>query len=123
MEDHHRGLTDVRATDGGMSGSFRGHWQERDELAGCVNEGLAVFGGEGDVGEVGTAVPGVYGIRTDACCADPTGDCELIKVAFDVDVDHVFAGCVDPALDVQGADLAAWLDAEADEPAGTKRLS
>jgi hypothetical protein len=79
-----------------------------------VDERLAVFGGEGDVGEVGATVPGVYGIRTVACCADPTGDCELVKVAFDLDAHHVLPGCVDPARDVQGADLAAWLDAEGD---------
>jgi hypothetical protein len=69
-----------------------------------------VFGGKGDVG--GT-VPGVNGIRTSACCADATGACELIKVAFDFDAHSVGAGCVDPAVGRQGADLAAWLDAEA----------
>jgi hypothetical protein len=73
-----------------------------------------VFGGKGDVGEAGGTVPGVDGIRTNACCADPTGECELIKVAFDFDAHYVVAGCVDPALDLQGADLAAWLDAEGD---------
>jgi hypothetical protein len=73
-----------------------------------------VFGGKGDVGEVGGTVPGVDGIRTNACCADPTGECELIKVAFDFDARYVVAGCVDPALGLQGADLAAWLDAEGD---------
>jgi hypothetical protein len=61
----------------------------------------------------GATSPGVDGIRTNACCADPTG-CELIKVAFDFDAHYVVASCVDPALDVHGADLAAWLDAEGD---------
>jgi hypothetical protein len=44
----------------------------------------------------------------------PPGECELIKVAFDFDAHYVVAGCVDPALGLQGADLAAWLDAEGD---------
>jgi hypothetical protein len=55
----------------------------------------------------------VNGIRTSACCADAAGACELIKVAFDFDAHYVGAGCVDPAVGRQGADLAAWLDAEA----------
>ena len=53
------------------------------------------------------------GVRTNACCADPT-EYELIKVVFDFDAHYVVAGCVDPALGLQGADPAAWLDAEGD---------
>jgi len=66
---------------------------------------LAVFGGKGDVGEVGGTVPAWTASEPMSCCADPTGDCQLIKVAFDFDAHYVVAGCVDLAPDLQGADL------------------
>jgi hypothetical protein len=34
----------------------------------------------------------------------PPASVKLIRVAFDFDAHYVVAGCVDPALDLQGAD-------------------